>query len=161
MVLDVGCGTGVLSCFAARAGAAKVIGVDRSDIVLKARDVVRDNGFDGIIHLVQVCVCVCVFCSNSTWLVLHSPIPRYGWFMIPIQVEVQVKLQVLLYTRKVMLQATVGIRQGDTMDYMRTSNNHKSYDQLLTCLGIFLKQNHVSQRLHMACACSPDPRRDH
>lgn len=52
----MGCGTGVLSCFAARAGARKVIGVDRSDIVVKAREVVRDNGFDGVVTLVQVCV---------------------------------------------------------------------------------------------------------
>eukprot|EP00752_Nemacystus_decipiens_P010411 g9278.t1 len=53
VVLDVGCGTGVLSCFAARAGARKVIGVDRSDIVIKAREVVRANGFDGVVTLVQ------------------------------------------------------------------------------------------------------------
>lgn len=61
MVLDVGCGTGVLSCFAARAGARKVIGVDRSDIVVKAREVVRANGFDGVVTLVQVCVVLSFF----------------------------------------------------------------------------------------------------
>ncbi|CAM9963955.1 unnamed protein product, partial [Hapterophycus canaliculatus] len=53
VVLDVGCGTGVLSCFAARAGARKVIGVDRSDILVRAREVVRANGFDGVVTLVQ------------------------------------------------------------------------------------------------------------
>lgn len=58
VVLDVGCGTGVLSCFAARAGASKVIGVDRSDIVIKAREVVRDNGFDDVVTLVQVSLLV-------------------------------------------------------------------------------------------------------
>ena len=38
-VLDVGCGTGILSMFAASAGAAIVIGVDMSDIIHKAREV--------------------------------------------------------------------------------------------------------------------------
>lgn len=36
-VLDVGCGTGILSMFCAKAGAAKVISVDNSDIIAKAR----------------------------------------------------------------------------------------------------------------------------
>ena len=41
VVLDVGCGTGILSMFAARAGAKQVIGVDMSDIVYQAMDIVR------------------------------------------------------------------------------------------------------------------------
>ncbi len=41
VVLDVGCGTGVLSMFAAQAGAKKVFGVDQSSIVYKAMDIVR------------------------------------------------------------------------------------------------------------------------
>lgn len=41
VVLDVGCGTGVLSMFAARAGAKRVIGVDQSSIIYKAMDIVR------------------------------------------------------------------------------------------------------------------------
>ena len=41
IVLDVGCGTGILSMFAARAGASKVIGVDMSDIIYQAMDIVR------------------------------------------------------------------------------------------------------------------------
>ena len=40
-VLDVGCGTGILSMFAAKAGAAKVIGVDMSSIVEYARKIVK------------------------------------------------------------------------------------------------------------------------
>ena len=42
-VLDVGCGTGILSLFAARAGAKKVIGVEFSDFAIAAKKVVRDN----------------------------------------------------------------------------------------------------------------------
>ncbi|KAJ2818300.1 hypothetical protein IWW50_005863, partial [Coemansia erecta] len=53
VVLDVGCGTGILSMFAARAGAAKVIAVDNSDIIHKARANVIENGLDGVITLVK------------------------------------------------------------------------------------------------------------
>ena len=46
VVLDVGCGTGVLSMFAAKAGAAKVIGIECSSICDYARKIVSANGFD-------------------------------------------------------------------------------------------------------------------
>ncbi len=38
-VLDVGCGTGILSMFSARAGASQVFGVDNSSIIDSARQV--------------------------------------------------------------------------------------------------------------------------
>ena len=41
VVLDVGCGTGILSMFAARAGAKRVIAVDMSDVIYQAMDIVR------------------------------------------------------------------------------------------------------------------------
>lgn len=44
VVLDVGCGTGILSMFCAKAGAALVIAVDNSDIIDKARENVFRNG---------------------------------------------------------------------------------------------------------------------
>lgn len=49
VVLDVGCGTGILSMFCAKAGAKRVIGVDNSDIIDKARANVFENKLDGII----------------------------------------------------------------------------------------------------------------
>ena len=53
VVLDVGCGTGILSLFAARAGAKLVIGVDASPIVESARKIVAANGFADRVVLVQ------------------------------------------------------------------------------------------------------------
>ena len=44
VVLDVGCGTGILSMFAAKAGARLVIGVDMSGIIEQARTIVAANG---------------------------------------------------------------------------------------------------------------------
>lgn len=41
VVLDVGCGTGILSMFAAKAGARHVIGIDQSEIIYQAMDIVR------------------------------------------------------------------------------------------------------------------------
>jgi len=45
VVLDVGCGTGILSLFCAKAGAARVIAVDNSAIIDKARENIFNNGF--------------------------------------------------------------------------------------------------------------------
>ena len=53
VVLDVGCGTGILCMFAAKAGAKLVIGVDMSDIILQARQIVKDNGLEDKITLLQ------------------------------------------------------------------------------------------------------------
>jgi len=44
IVLDIGCGTGILSIFAARAGAKHVYAVDNAEIALFAREIVKDNG---------------------------------------------------------------------------------------------------------------------
>lgn len=41
VVLDVGCGTGILSMFAAKAGASHVIGIDQSEIIYQAMDIIR------------------------------------------------------------------------------------------------------------------------
>lgn len=53
VVLDVGCGTGILCMFAAKAGAKLVIGVDMSTIIDQAKIIVKDNGFEGKIVLLK------------------------------------------------------------------------------------------------------------
>jgi len=49
IVLDVGCGTGILSLFAAKSGAKHVYAVDASDIAQKAEQVVRANGLENVV----------------------------------------------------------------------------------------------------------------
>uniref|UniRef100_V5HDN6 type I protein arginine methyltransferase n=1 Tax=Ixodes ricinus TaxID=34613 RepID=V5HDN6_IXORI len=53
VVLDVGCGTAILAMFAARCGASRVIGVDQSDIVFQAMDIVRENDLHGTVTLLK------------------------------------------------------------------------------------------------------------
>ena len=50
VVLDLGCGTGILSMFAAKAGAKKVIAVDQSDVIYQAMDIVRYSNVSSLLH---------------------------------------------------------------------------------------------------------------
>ncbi|RFU76119.1 s-adenosylmethionine-dependent methyltransferase superfamily domain-containing [Trichoderma arundinaceum] len=53
VVLDIGCGTGILSMFCAKAGASRVIAVDKSDILKKAAENIFNNGLSDIITCVK------------------------------------------------------------------------------------------------------------
>jgi len=53
IVLDVGCGTGILSMFAAKAGAKMVIGVDMSGIVEQAKLIIANNGLSDKITIIR------------------------------------------------------------------------------------------------------------
>lgn len=53
VVLDVGCGTGILSLFCARAGAKAVYAIECSAIAETAADVMRANGMEGVVHVVR------------------------------------------------------------------------------------------------------------
>ncbi|XP_022214230.2 protein arginine N-methyltransferase 1 [Drosophila obscura] len=53
VVLDVGCGMGILSIFAAKAGASKVIGVENADIAALASQIVKDNGKENVVNVVK------------------------------------------------------------------------------------------------------------
>ncbi|XP_053949517.1 uncharacterized protein LOC128857788 [Anastrepha ludens] len=52
-VLDIGCGAGILSLFAAKAGAAHVYAVDSSNVLDYTEQIVRDNGYAGVIHVIK------------------------------------------------------------------------------------------------------------
>ena len=52
-VLDVGCGSGILSMFCAQAGAAHVYGIDCSSIIDQAQKIVDCNGFGDKITLIK------------------------------------------------------------------------------------------------------------
>jgi protein arginine N-methyltransferase 3 len=53
VVLDVGCGTGILSLFCARAGTKKVFAVDNSDIAIRAKEIIAKNGYQDKIEVIQ------------------------------------------------------------------------------------------------------------
>lgn len=53
VVMDVGCGTGILSMFAAKAGAKCVIAIDCSNIVESAKKIVDENNLSNKIHVIK------------------------------------------------------------------------------------------------------------
>lgn len=53
VVMDIGCGTGILSMFAAKAGAKRVLAVECSNIADFAKKIIEDNKLDHIITLIK------------------------------------------------------------------------------------------------------------
>ncbi|KAF4517113.1 hypothetical protein B566_EDAN008871 [Ephemera danica] len=53
LTYHIGCGTGILSMFAAKAGARKVIGIECSNIVEYARQIVQANRLDEIVTIIK------------------------------------------------------------------------------------------------------------
>jgi SAM-dependent methyltransferase len=53
IVLDVGAGSGILSMFAARAGAARVYAVEQTTVAVLAQQLAAANGFDDVVKVIQ------------------------------------------------------------------------------------------------------------
>ncbi len=53
IVLDIGCGTGILSIFAARAGAKHVYGLEFAHIADYAKEIVKANGLSDKITIIK------------------------------------------------------------------------------------------------------------
>jgi len=53
VVLDIGCGTGILCLFAASAGAKKVIGIECAHIADKAKLIVKMNRYEDVIQIIK------------------------------------------------------------------------------------------------------------
>jgi predicted RNA methylase len=56
IVMDVGCGTGILSIFCAQAGAKVVYAVEASDVANLAKEIVKENKYEDIIQVFVVCL---------------------------------------------------------------------------------------------------------
>ncbi|HEY5947568.1 MAG TPA: class I SAM-dependent methyltransferase [Kofleriaceae bacterium] len=52
-VIDLGSGTGIWACVAAKAGASQVVAIEYSDLAVEARKTVTRNGLDSIVQVVQ------------------------------------------------------------------------------------------------------------
>ena len=53
IILDVGCGTGILCMFAAKAGAKHVYGIECAGIITQATQIIKDNNLDKRITLIK------------------------------------------------------------------------------------------------------------
>jgi ribosomal protein L11 methylase PrmA len=53
IVLDIGCGTGILSIFAARAGAKHVYAIENAEIALFAEEIIKRNGLSSKITVIK------------------------------------------------------------------------------------------------------------
>lgn len=53
IVLDIGCGTGILSIFASRAGALHVYGIDAAEVANQASQIIQENNLTDKITIIK------------------------------------------------------------------------------------------------------------
>lgn len=53
IVLDVGSGTGILSIFAAKSGAKHVYGIEKANIYIHSRNIIKENGLEDKITIIN------------------------------------------------------------------------------------------------------------
>ena len=105
IVLDVGCGTGILSMFAAKAGAKKVYAVECSAIAVQAQQIVQANGFADVVEVIPKKMedvelpVECVDIILSEWM---------GYFML-----YESMLDTVIYARDKWLRPKTGIMLPD------------------------------------------------
>lgn len=73
IVLDIGCGTGILSMFAAKSGAARVIGIECSNIVEYAKEIVDKNNLSDVVTILK----------GNFYPDLNPLMPPDLWYIVP------------------------------------------------------------------------------
>lgn len=79
-MLDVGCGSGILSLFAAQAGARKVYAIEASNVAESARLLAAANNLDGVITVIQAKIediTSATIPFNSVDIIVSEPIGTY------------------------------------------------------------------------------------
>jgi protein arginine N-methyltransferase 3 len=79
VVLDVGCGTGILSMLALQSGASHVIAIDQSDVIYKAIEIAKENGYEEKITFIHGQVEDCVLPVDKVDVIISE---WMGYFLL-------------------------------------------------------------------------------
>jgi protein arginine N-methyltransferase 1 len=102
--LDIGCGTGILSIFASRAGAKHVYGIEFADIADYAREIVKKNNLTDKITIIKSKVEEAVLPVDKVDIIISE---WMGYFLI-----YESMLDTVLYARDKWLRPDGYVRIG-------------------------------------------------